>query len=124
MRAADTDWPPIAALYDQLRIAMPTQVVELNRAVAHGMASGAKPVLRLVGEITGRWPPARYPPLHAARGDLLFRVGQRTAARSAFATAAKLTRNTRERTFLLARADECIRDEWASGIGERISGAE
>lgn len=50
-------------------------------------------------------------------GDLLFRLGRRTAARSAFATAAELIRNALERAFLLARAHDCIRDERASGIG-------
>ena len=124
LRAADTDWSRIAALYDQLRIAMPSPVVDLNRAIAHGMASGPEPALRLVDEIMEEGVLRDYPPLHAARGDLLFRMGRRTAARSAFATAAELTRNTRERTFLLARADKCIRDERASGIGESFNGAE
>lgn len=122
-RAVDTDWPRIAALYDQLRIAMPSAVVDLNRAIAHGMASGPEPALRLVDEIAEEGVLRDYSPLHAAKGDLLFRMGRRTEARSAFATAAELTRNTRERTFLLARADECIRDEPASGIGESIKGA-
>ena len=123
LRAADTDWPRIAELYDRLRIAMPSPVVDLNRAIAHGMASGPEPALRLLDEITKEGVLRDYPPLHAARGDMLFRMGRRTAARSAFATAAELTRNTREKTFLLARADECIRDERASGIEETVSGS-
>lgn len=117
-------WPRIAALYNQLHIAMPSPVVELNRAIAHGMAFGPEPALRLVDEIAEEGVLRDHPPLHAARGDLLFRMGRRTEARSAFATAAKLTLNTRERTFLLAREDECIRDERTSGIGESIIGAE
>lgn len=90
---------------------MPSPVVDLNRAIAHGMASGPEPALRLVDEIAEEGVLRDYPPLHAARGGLLFRMDRRTEARSAFATAAELTRNTRERMFLLARADECIRDE-------------
>ena len=124
LHAADTDWPRIAALYDQLRIAMPSPVVDLNRAIAHGMAFGPEAGLRLVDEIAEEGVLHDYAPLSAARGDLLYRVGRRAEARSAFATAVELTRNTRERTFLAARADECTRDKRASGVGEGISSAE
>jgi RNA polymerase sigma factor (sigma-70 family) len=105
-RAADTDWPRIAALYDRLRTATPSPVVDLNRAIAHSMAFGPEAGLRLVDEIAGA-ALQNYAPLPAARGDFLFRAGRLAEARSQFEAAAKLTRNGRERTFLLARADAC-----------------
>ncbi len=105
-RAAETDWPRIAALYDRLRAAAPSPVIDLNRAIAHGMAFGPEAGLRLVDEIAD---PAlrQYAPLPAARGDLLFRAGRWAEARLEFEAAAGLTRNARERAFLLARADAC-----------------
>ncbi len=104
--AADTDWPRIAALYDRLRTAMPSPVVDLNRAIAHSMAFGPETGLRLVDEIAGA-ALRNYAPLPAARGDFLFRAGRLAEARSQFEAAAQLTRNGRERAFLLARADAC-----------------
>jgi len=105
---ADTDWPRIAALYDRLRAVMPSPVVDLNRAIAHSMAFGPEAGLRLVDEITDE-ALRNYAPLSAARGDFLFRAGRRAEARSQFEAAARLTRNARERAFLLARADACDR---------------
>lgn len=105
-RAADTDWPRIAALYDRLRAAMPSPVVDLNRAIAYGMAYGPDAGLRLVDEIAAAALP-HYAPLPAARGDLLFRAGRLAEARAAFEAAAALTRNARERAFLFARAAAC-----------------
>jgi RNA polymerase sigma factor (sigma-70 family) len=104
---ADTDWPRIAALYDRLRAAMPSPVVDLNRAVAHSMAFGPEAGLRLVDEIADAAALRNYAPLPAARGDFLFRAGRLAEARSEFEAAAKLTRNLRERAFLLARAGAC-----------------
>ncbi len=108
-RAADTDWPRIAALYDQLRAVAPSPVVDLNRAIAHSMAFGPDAGLRLLNEIAG--PDAdtlrSYAPLPAARGDFLFRAGRLAEARAEFQAAAALARNTRERAFLLSRADAC-----------------
>ena len=106
-RAADTDWPRIAALYDRLRDVMPSPVVELNRAIAHSMAFGPEAGLRLVAEIADAAALRNYAPLPAARGDFLFRAGRLAEARSEFQAAAALTRNARERAFLLARADTC-----------------
>jgi len=105
--ADDTDWRRIAALYDQLSEAMPSPVVELNRAVAHSMASGPEAGLALVDALAGEAALRNYAPLPAARGDFLFRAGRLDEARGAFETAASLTRNARERTFLLWRAEEC-----------------
>ena len=106
-KAADTDWTRIAALYDRLRAVMPSPVVDLNRAVAHSMAYGPEAGLRLIDEIADAAALRNYAPLPAARGDFLFRAGRPAEARAAFAAAAKLTRNVRERAFLLARADAC-----------------
>ena len=106
-RAVDTDWPRIAALYDQLRVVAPSPVVDLNRAIAHGMAFGPEAGLRLVDEIAGVAALRDYAPLPAARGDFLFRAGRPAEARLEFTAAAALTRNARERAFLLARAEAC-----------------
>jgi RNA polymerase sigma factor (sigma-70 family) len=106
-RAADTDWRGIAALYDRLRVVMPTPVVALNRAVAHSMAFGPEAGLRLVAEIEGAEALRDYAPLPAARGDFLFRAGRLAEARAEFEAAARLTRNVREAAFLLARAEAC-----------------
>lgn len=104
--AADTDWPQIAALYDQLRNVAPSPVVDLNRAIAHSMAFGPEAGLRLLDEIAGD-SLRDYAPLPAARGDFLFRAGRLAEARAQFEAAAALTRNLAERAFLLARADAC-----------------
>src|SRR5580693_4815177 len=105
--AADTDWPRIAALYDRLRAVVPSPVVDLNRAIAHSMAFGPEAGLRLLDEIAEATALRSYAPLPAARGDFLFRAGRRAEARREFQAAARLTRNARERAFLLARADAC-----------------
>ena len=107
LNPADTDWLRIAALYDRLRVAMPSPVVDLNRAIAHSMAFGPEAGLRLIEEIADAAPLRNYAPLPAARGDLLFRAGRLVEARTEFEAAARLTRNVRERTFLLTRANAC-----------------
>lgn len=109
-RAADTDWPRIAALYDRLRIVVPSPVVELNRAIAHSMAFGPEAGLRLLDEIGDVAALGNYAPLPAARGDFLFRAGRLAEARAAFEAAAELTRNVRERAFLLTRAEACAEE--------------
>src|SRR4051812_24136212 len=106
-RAADTDWRRIAAIYERLRVVAPSPVVDLNRAIAHSMAFGPEAGLRLVDEIADTAALRDYAPFPAARGDFLFRAGRVAEARSAFTAAAALTRNARERAFLLARADAC-----------------
>jgi RNA polymerase sigma factor (sigma-70 family) len=105
--AAETDWPRIAALYDRLRAVAPSPVVDLNRAVAYSMAFGPEAGLKLIDEIADAAALRNYAPLPAARGDFLFRAGRPTEARCEFEAAARLTRNVRERAFLLARADAC-----------------
>ena len=107
LRAEETDWPRIAGLYDRLRVVTPSPVVDLNRAIAHSMAFGPEAGLRLVDEIADAAALRDYAPLPAARGDFLFRAGRLAEARSEFRAAATLTRNVREKAFLLARADAC-----------------
>ncbi|HEX7695493.1 MAG TPA: sigma-70 family RNA polymerase sigma factor [Sphingomonas sp.] len=106
-RAADTDWPRIAALYDRLRIVTPSPVIDLNRAIAHSMAFGPEAGLGLLDELAGAPALRHFAPLPAARGDCLFRAGRLSEARPAFEMAASLTRNTREKAFLLSRAEAC-----------------
>jgi RNA polymerase sigma factor (sigma-70 family) len=106
-RPEDTDWPRIAGLYDRLAAAMPSPVVELNRAVAHCMAFGPAAGLALVDAIADAAALRNYAPLPAARGDFLFRAGRLPEAREAFQQAAALSANARERDFLLRRAAAC-----------------
>ena len=105
--ASETDWTAIAALYDTLREVMPSPVIDLNRAVAHSMAFGPEAGLRLLGEIAGAEALRTYAPLPAAKGDFLFRAGRLAEAKVEFERAAGLTRNAREKAFLLARAAAC-----------------
>lgn len=105
--AEETDWARIAALYDRLRAVMPSPVVELNRAVAHAMAFGPEVGLALLDAIEHADVLRGYAPLPAARGDFLFRAGRPAEARREFECAAMLSRNARERDFLLRRAASC-----------------
>ncbi|WP_229726869.1 RNA polymerase sigma factor [Sphingomonas alpina] len=105
--AVDTDWPRIAGLYDRLRAAMPSPVVDLNRAVAHSMAFGPERGLTLLDQIADAELLRNYAPLPAARGDFLLRAGRPAEARAEFEVAAGLSRNAAERAFLLARAAAC-----------------
>ena len=104
-RAEETDWRRVAALYDRLRAVAPSPVVELNRAVAHSMAFGPEAGLALVEGLDDAL--AGYAPLPAARGDFLLRAGRAEEARAEFRRAAELSRNARERAFLLGRAAAC-----------------
>ena len=103
----DTDWPRIAGLYDVLRDVMPSPVVDLNRAVAHSMAYGPDVGLELLDQISPTGVLRNYAPLPAARGDFLFRAGRLAEAREQFERAAALTRNEREKAFLLKRVAAC-----------------
>ncbi|OQW56225.1 MAG: RNA polymerase subunit sigma-24 [Proteobacteria bacterium SG_bin9] len=106
-KADETDWPKIAGLYDTLREVMPSPVVDLNRAVAHSMAFGPDAGLKLIDEISEAAALRNYAPMPAARGDFLFRAGRLAEARAEFERAAELSRNAREREFLLKRAAAC-----------------
>ena len=79
-------------------------MVELNRAVAVGMAEGPAAGLALVEALADRGELQRYHLLHGVRGDLLARLGRVAEASAAFRRAARLTRNAPERAFLLTRA--------------------
>ena len=105
--AANTDWIGIAALYDDLAQAMPSPVVEVNRAVAHGMAFGPERGLAIVNALSTHRALANYPYLPGVRADLLFKLGRFEDARAEFEKAVALTKNAAERALLLRRADAC-----------------
>jgi RNA polymerase sigma factor (sigma-70 family) len=105
--ADETDWKRIAALYVSLAALTPSPVVELNRAVAFGMAYGPQSGLDVVDTLVGEPTLRNYHLLPSVRGDLLKKLGRLREARQEFERAAALTRNTRERTLLLARATAC-----------------
>jgi predicted RNA polymerase sigma factor len=105
--AAETDWVSIAALYETLARLTPSPVVELNRAVAVGMADGPAAGLALVDALAGEPALADYHLLPSVRGDLLAKLGRADEARKEFERAAALAGNRRERELLLARAAGC-----------------
>ncbi len=106
---SETDWARIVALYDALAVLSPSPVVELNRAVAVGMASGPAAALELVDALTAEPSLRTYHLLSSVRGDLLAKLGRFDEARAELERAASLTRNVRERELLLERAAECAR---------------
>jgi RNA polymerase sigma factor (sigma-70 family) len=107
-RTADaTDWPRIADLYGELARLVPSPVIELNRAVAVGMAAGPEAGLAVADGLTAEPSLRGYHLLPSVRGDLLLKLGRRAEARGEFERAAGLTRNARERELLLARAAAC-----------------
>jgi predicted RNA polymerase sigma factor len=103
----ETDWLRIVALYDALVQLTQSPVVELNRAVAVGMAFGAEQALELVDELARDPSLEGYYLLPAARADLLLKLGRRAEARADFERAAFLATNQRERDVLVARARGC-----------------
>lgn len=109
LRADETDWIRIAALYDALAQLQPSPVVELNRAVALGMAYGPAEALPLVDALCAEPALRGYHLLPSVRGDLLARLDRHAEARAEFERAAALTRNERERALLLARSRACHR---------------
>lgn len=102
--AEETDWARIAALYGELARAAPSPVVDLNRAVAVGMAEGPAAGLALVDALRGEKALEGYHLLPGVRGDLLAKLGRSGEARAEFEKAASLAGNSREREVLLARA--------------------
>ena len=114
-----TDWPRIAALYDALAQLAPSPVVELNRAVAVGMAFGPAAGLELIDAISGEPSLRTYHLLPSVRGDLLEKVGRSAEARAEFLRAASLTRNAPERELLLQRAAASSADRGEDERGER-----
>jgi RNA polymerase sigma factor (sigma-70 family) len=104
LRAEETDWVRIAALYDALAQVQPSPIVELNRAVALGMAFGPEAGLALLDEIADEKALADYHLLPSVRGDLLAKAGRADEAAAEFRRAAEMTSNERERELLLSRA--------------------
>ena len=105
-RPEDTDWPQIVRLYDVLARVQPSPIVALNRAAAVAMVDGPRPALALVDELAAAGDLDRYHLLHAARADLLRRLGSRAEAAESYATAIKLVTNDAERRFLERRLRE------------------
>ena len=105
--AEDTDWVSIVAIYDALAQVAPSPVVELNRAVAVGMAFGPAHALRLVDDLTDEPALSGYHLLPTVRGDLLEKLGRIADARAEFERALTLTQNARERSVLLERIGTC-----------------
>ncbi|HET7387405.1 MAG TPA: RNA polymerase sigma factor [Nocardioidaceae bacterium] len=102
--AQDTDWSQIVALYDQLTRLDPSPIVALNRAVAVAEMDGPKVALALVD----RLPLTGYHAWHAARADLLRRLGRSAEARKAYDTAIAATQNTAERAYLSRKRGELV----------------
>jgi predicted RNA polymerase sigma factor len=108
--ASDTDWPRIVALYDALAQLTPSPVVELNRAVAVGIAFGPAAGLELIDALASEPSLRTYHLLPSVRADLLAKVGRYDEAAAEFKRAAALTRNARERALLLERAAAAARN--------------
>ena len=100
---SETDWPQIAALYEQLLRLTPSPVIALNRAVAVAEAGLPEDGLMLIDEIDGL---EQYPLFHAARADLLRRVGDLAESHEAYRKALALARNASERSFYERRLNE------------------
>jgi RNA polymerase sigma factor (sigma-70 family) len=108
---AETDWARIVEIYTELAQVTSSPVVELNRAVAVGMAHGPAAGLQLVDSLTREPSLKSYHLLPSVRGDLLRKLGRLDEARVEFERAVSLTRNTRERELLLERARACAAGE-------------
>jgi RNA polymerase sigma-70 factor (ECF subfamily) len=102
-RADDTDWRQIIGLYDVLLRAQSSPVVELNRAVAIAMDDGCEQGLALIDELLARGELGEYQPAHAARADLLRRLGRTAEAREAYRRALALANQEPQRRYLERR---------------------
>lgn len=102
--ATETDWRRIVSLYRELAAIMPSPVVELNRAVAVGMAEGPEAALQLLEPLCNDPLLKNYHLLPSVRGDMLARLGRHAEAAAEFERAAGMTRNTREQKLLTERA--------------------
>jgi RNA polymerase sigma-70 factor (ECF subfamily) len=105
-RAEETDWPQIVRLYDLLERLQPSPIVSLNRAAAIAMVDGPRPALALIDALAASGELDRYHLLHAARADLLRRLGSSTEAAKSYAQALRLVTNDAERRFLERRLRE------------------
>jgi len=104
--AEDTDWTRITALYDALVQLTQSPVVDLNRAVAYSMAFGPAAGLEIADKLLSEPALENYHLFPSVRADFLAKLGRFSEARTELERAASLTRNTRERTLLLERADK------------------
>lgn len=104
----ETDWKQIAALYDELARVQPSPVIELNRAVAVGMAYGPRAGLNLVDRLVDEPALRSYHLLPSVRADLLSKLGRAGEARVEFERAAALARNKRDQDLLLKRAADVL----------------
>jgi RNA polymerase sigma factor (sigma-70 family) len=102
----ETDWPRIAKLYAELSRLVRSPIIELNRAVAIGMAEGPSAALVIADELAHEPALKNYHLLESVRGDLLCKLGRFAEARAAFEIAARLAGNRRERELLKRRAAE------------------
>ena len=119
-RAEDTDWPQIVGLYDVLERIEPSPIVSLNRAAAVAMVDGPAAALALMGRLAAGGALDRYHLLHAARADLLRRLGARDEAAESYARALALVTNDAERRFLERRLAELgVRPAPTSDDGRR-----
>jgi RNA polymerase sigma-70 factor (ECF subfamily) len=105
-RAEDTNWREIVRLYDQLEHVDSSPVVSLNRAAAVAMAEGPRAALTIIDSLAAEGDLENYHLLHAARADLLRRIGSREEAASSYTRAIALATNERERSFLERRLRE------------------
>ncbi len=105
-RAEDTDWPQIVRLYDLLERGQPSPIVSLNRAAALAMVEGPGPALALIEALAASGELDRYHLLHAARADLLRRLGRSGDAAESYTRALALVTNDAERRFLERRLRE------------------
>ena len=105
-RAEDTDWPQIVRLYDILERLQPSPIVSLNRAVAVAMVDGPRPGLALIDALAATGELESYHLLHAARADLMRRIGSVEEAAKSYRRALELVTNDSERRFLERRLRE------------------
>ena len=110
-RSEDTDWPQILRLYDALERLQPSPVVSLNRAVAVAMAQGIEPALAVLDRLSADGDLDSYHLLHAARADLLRRLGSSGEAAKSYRQALALVTNETERRFLERRLREVQPDQ-------------
>jgi RNA polymerase sigma-70 factor, ECF subfamily len=110
-RPDETDWPQIVQLYDLLERLQPSPIVSLNRAVAVAMVDGPRPALALIDALAAGGDLDAYHLLHAARADLLRRLGFPEEAAKCYARALALVANDSERRFLERRLREVQRPD-------------
>jgi RNA polymerase sigma factor (sigma-70 family) len=116
--AGDTNWSRIADLYAELATVVRSPVIELNRAVAVGMAEGPEKGLEIIDRLAGEPSLKAYHLLPSVRGDFLHRLGRYEEARLSFEAAAALTGNRREHDLLLRRATEAAYARTLRGIND------